>query len=106
MGTVYLIQNNDDNLYKIGVTKGDANVRLHKLQTGNPQQLKLVSTYESKYPFRLEFLLHTKFRMYNILNEWYDLPKEIVENFHDECERMNCIIISLKDNYFFRKKLK
>lgn len=106
MGTVYLIQNNDDNLYKIGVTKGDANVRLQKLQTGNPHQLKLVSTYESKYPFRLESLLHNKFRMYNVLNEWYDLPEEIVENFYDECERMNCVIISLKDNYFFRKKLK
>lgn len=106
MGTVYLIQNNDDNLYKIGVTKGDANVRLQKLQTGNPHQLKLISTFQTKYPFRLESMLHNKFRMYQVLNEWYDLPEEFVKNFTNECERSNNIIISLKDNYFFSKKMK
>lgn len=106
MGVVYLIQNSDDNLYKIGVTKGDANIRLRKLQTGNPHQLKLISTFQTKYPFRLESMLHNKFRMYQVLNEWYDLPEEFVKNFSNECERSNNIIISLKDNYFFSKKMK
>ena len=105
MGYVYLIKDTLNNIYRIGVTK-DLNKRLRNLQTGNSNYLTLLSSYQTKYPFRLETMLHNKFKEYRILNEWYELPKRIVNNFNAECESLDNIITSLKDNPFFNKKLK
>ena len=41
MGYVYLIQDINNNTYKIGVTKGDPLIRLKKLQTGNSCKLEI-----------------------------------------------------------------
>ena len=41
MGCVYLIYDKNNNSYKIGVTKGDPNKRLKKLQTGNSCELEI-----------------------------------------------------------------
>ena len=60
MGYVYLIEDVDNNRYKIGVTK-DLDNRLRNLQTGNSCELKLLCTYKTDYPYRLESMLHRSF---------------------------------------------
>ena len=45
MGYVYLIYDKNNNSYKIGVTKGDTNKRLKKLQTGNSCELEIKNLF-------------------------------------------------------------
>lgn len=106
MGYVYLIKDPSNQTYKIGVTRVIDGKRIKKLQTGNSTELQLMFYYHTIYPFRLETMLHKKYEMYNVLNEWYELPEEDVRNFLNTCDDMNEIIKSLKDNPFFNKKLK
>ena len=105
MGFVYLIKDVYNNTYKIGVTK-DLNKRMKNLQTGNTCELDLIFSFKTEYPYRLESMLHRKFEQYREKNEWFALPKDIVESFHYYCQQMNDIIMSLKDNPYFNKKLK
>lgn len=104
MGFVYLIEDIYNNTYKIGVTKGDPQTRLKKLQTGNTCKLELKYLYECEYPFRLESMLHNHYKEYQELNEWYGLPD--IDKFLDKCVEFDNIINSLKDNPHFNKNLK
>ena len=104
MGTVYLIEDKNNNCYKIGVTKGDPNKRLKKLQTGNPSELELKYTYECEYPYRLETMLHTHYKLFNELNEWFSLEKP--NEFLNKCVELDGVINVLKENPFFAKGLK
>ena len=104
MGFVYLIEDSNNNCYKIGVTKGDPKKRLNKLQTGNPSKLEIKYLYECEYPYRLETMLHTHYKSFNELNEWFSL--ENPNDFLNKCVELNNIIDSLKDNPFFSKDLK
>lgn len=104
MGYVYLIEDCNNNCYKIGVTKGEPEKRLKKLQTGNPSKLELRYLYECEYPYRLESMLHSHYKSYNELNEWFSL--ENPNDFLNKCVELNNVINSLKDNPFFSKGLK
>lgn len=104
MGYVYLIEDRNNNCFKIGVTKGDPEKRLKKLQTGNPSKLELKYLYECEYPYRLESMLHTHYKSYNELNEWFSL--ENPNDFLNKCVELNNVINSLKNNPFFSKGLK
>ena len=106
MGYVYLIEDPNNQTYKIGVTRKNDKRRLNKLQTGNSTKLILKCMFETEYPFRLESMLHNKYKQYQTLNEWYELPEDIVNNFNEICRKENDIIYVLKDNPFFSKKLK
>ena len=106
MGYVYLIEDVNNKTYKIGVTRDKSEKRLKKLQTGNSTELTIKYLYETEYPFRLESMLHTKYKEYNVLNEWFDLPQEDINNFLNTCSVLNNTIISLKDNPYFSKNLK
>lgn len=106
VGYVYLIEDPHSNTFKIGVTRNKNSTRINALQTGNSSKLKLLYIYRTEYPFRLETMLHMKFKDKRILNEWYELDIDDIQNFEQTCDQLNNIIISLKDNYFFGKKLK
>ena len=105
MGFIYLIEDVNNNTFKIGVTK-DLNKRIKKLQTGNSTQLKLKYSFEYEYPFRLESMLHTYYKEYCELNEWFALPSEKVNEFLNKCIDFSNIIEELKTNPFFSKGLK
>lgn len=104
MGVVYLIEDSNNSTYKIGVTKGDPESRLKKLQTGNSSKLELKYTYACKYPYRLENMLHKHYRRFNELNEWFSLDNP--NEFLNKCAEFSNIIDSLKDNPYFSKGLK
>lgn len=103
MGYVYLIgEENEENKYKIGSTKcKDINKRLKQLQTGNSNPLYIKAYYETSKPFRLESMLHNKFKAYNVIGEWFELNDENVKKFKEECERYQNIINILKENPYF-----
>ena len=104
-GYVYLICDPANDSYKIGVTRNLSGNRIKKLQTGNPTELHMVSWYECQYPFRLEKMLHNKFRDKHELNEWYKLDLQDVIYFKEICEAQNNIIKALSDNPFFMKNI-
>ena len=105
-GYVYLICDNANELYKIGVTKSNIEKRIKKLQTGNATELFLVNYHESNYPYRIESMLHNRFKSQNVLNEWFELSKDDVTNFKNICLQIENMIKSLKDNPFFSKNLR
>lgn len=105
MGSVYLLGDSEkDNVYKIGVTRGDINKRIKKLQTGNCGEIYLISHFNTDHPFLMEKMLHNRYYSEKVLNEWYSLSSEEVINFKKTCGELQEIIDALKDNYFFQKK--
>ena len=106
MGFVYLIgESENENKYKIGVTRNkDIIKRKKKLQTGNPNELIIKNYFESKHPFKLEKMLHRYFNDKKVINEWFNLNEEEINNFKNICSKYEDIIISLEDNPFFFKK--
>lgn len=105
-GFVYLICDPSQEAYKIGVTRNLAQQRLKKLQTGNASEMHIVDSIETDYPFRLESMLHNKFKSKKALNEWFYLEPDDVINFKDICQKQLDIIEVMKDNPFFLKELK
>lgn len=103
MAWIYLMSNIENpNIYKIGMTKAkDIDKRKKQLQTGNPNILFVNHAFETKYPFKVETMLHNKFAFKKILNEWFELDKNDVENFIDTCQQFEHICEELKDNPFF-----
>lgn len=104
MGYVYLIEDINNNTFKIGVTKSDVNKRLKRLQTGNSTELRIRHQFKCNYPYRLETMLHTYYKNYRELNEWFGLNNP--DEFLSKCIEFDNIIKSLKDNPFFIKNLK
>ena len=107
-GYIYLICEKDNpNNFKIGMTKRkDINTRLKQLQTGNPSELYIKDSFKSKYPNKVEKLLHKRFHIEHKLNEWFELDPKDVNSFQDICQNYETICESLKDNIFFNPSLK
>jgi hypothetical protein len=103
MGYVYLIgEIGNENRFKIGATKcKDINKRLKQLQTGNSEGLYIKESFETTRPFKLETMLHNRFKTSNLIGEWFELSKDDVNNFKNVCHKLQNIIDCLKDNPFF-----
>lgn len=103
MGYVYLIGERDNpSKFKIGMTnKSNVDFRKLELQTGNPNELYVHSTFKSKYPYKLERLMHQFYYSKKILNEWFELNDEEVSQFLPKCQlyenNLKCV---LEPNYF------
>lgn len=107
MAFVYLIGEVDnDNIFKIGVTKNkDIEKRKKELQTGSSNELYIKNYFYTETPYKLEKMLHNHFRNHNIINEWYELSYDEMNNFTETCQNLQNIIDSLKDNpFYFNKK--
>ena len=106
MGWVYLIGEADiPNHFKIGSTRAEnIEKRIKQLQTGNSSPLYLHDSFQTSQPFKLEKMLHNRFKSCNMINEWFDLNKEDVRDFKAVCEEYQSIINALNDNPFFNKR--
>lgn len=71
MYLVKAVTHTGDVLYKIGVTKRPIKFRLKELQTANPAELTLESFIETEYAYRIESILHRRFRSSGIAGEWF-----------------------------------
>jgi hypothetical protein len=104
MAYLYLIKEVEKEVtkYKIGVTTEDIpSKRLKKLQTGNSSKLTFLFLFETAEPFKLETMMHFHYKSKNVLNEWYNLSREDINEFLSVCEKKEKIIRSLSDNPFF-----
>ena len=107
MAFVYLLgDSGQDNIYKIGVTRGKIEKRIKQLQTGNANEIYLIDFYETKYPFFIERWLHIKFYPRQKIGEWFFLKDNEVFNFKKDCSIMEENAKSLKGNPFAIKILK
>lgn len=94
---VYLIQSLENSYYKIGVSK-HPNKRVSELKTGNPSPTKLITTYLTEYPTKIETALHNRYSHYHKDGEWYDLSLNIEVDFINECKKIEENIIFLERN--------
>lgn len=105
---IYLMRvyENDGSVsYKIGYTKNDPKKRIPQLQTGNKNKIEILETFWSEYSTRLEATLKSRFKIYNESGEWFNLPKEIVDDFISICESYeNNFKIILKENTYLQDK--
>ena len=70
VGYLYLIKAGETNNYKIGLAKSIKR-RLVSIQNGNHLKLKLVSWVKVSSVKKKEKTLHTKYKDFNSLNEWF-----------------------------------
>jgi hypothetical protein len=108
MGYVYLIlevNKNGDEHHKIGISKNEPEKRLKQLQTGNPNRIDVLKSYESKNYKRVEKWLHSRFDNKKTLaeNEWFTLSNDDVLNFIETCKKVDeTINLLLKENPFYK----
>jgi hypothetical protein len=74
IGNIYFIQAGDS--IKIGYTKKDVKYRLQKLQTGNPNSIKLLK--KIKGTLKDEKRFHDMFSKYRVKNEWYRAEESLL----------------------------
>ena len=107
MAFVYLLcDTGQDNTFKIGVTRKTIEKRIKQLQTGNGSEIILSAYYETEYPYYFERMLHQKFNSDKKMGEWFDVKENIIQDFKEECKRLEDLIEVMKDNPFFVKGLK
>lgn len=97
-GSVYLIRQTDldgNELFKIGITKNDIEVRLSCLQTGSPHKLDLQGLYKSEFYNKIEKWMHRKYTSKRLEGEWFDLTNKDVVNFHEDCKKIEATIKTL-----------
>lgn len=91
MGYVYLlleIETDGTEKHKIGITKNPPIKRVKQLQTGNPNKIQLLRTYETANYLKVERWMHRKHfsSKTEAKNEWRKLTDEEVFAFISDCE--------------------
>lgn len=104
-GYVYLICDPNAELYKIGATRGSVENRLKQLQTGNGTEVHLVHKHATKYPYRVESMLHSRFSLVREEGEWFLLSPDDVISFPSICESIEKTIEVLAENPFFMRDI-
>ena len=106
MGYIYLIgEYENSNLYKIGVTKySNIGKRINELQTGNSNEMYLKASFKSKYPYKLEKMLHRRFNSTRVMNEWFNLTDEDIKNFLSICEDFEITLDALENTTLYLNK--
>jgi hypothetical protein len=84
MSYVYLIRNGESFLFKVGIAQ-DVESRLAQLQTGNPVELVVESSYEFPNAEIIEKVLHQKWSSVRTRGEWFDFNTRDVEQFDEIC---------------------
>ena len=103
---IYLIHCKFIDLYKIGVSV-NPDKRIKQLQTGTPYELSIITIYDSKFPFKVESILHNTFQSKKttenfqfdfewLSGEWFNLSATDVLGFLDSCKRIEQMIDNLK----------
>jgi hypothetical protein len=93
---VYLIKQEDSNLYKIGITRKSGKERLKELQIGNGNTLQLLYEFNTHHNFQLETALHAHFRIKKVNSEWFELTEDDEKEFLITCKKYEDIYTMLK----------
>lgn len=76
-GYIYVINCENSNFYKIGMTKNKPYARLVNLQVSCPHKLILKKFLKKHNPRTVEKRFAQKFKQYNIRGEWYQFDENM-----------------------------
>jgi len=96
MYKVYLIKTDDR--YKIGYTRRSVETRIKEFKTGNSNDFKIISVFESKWATKIEANLHNRFKSSNLGGEWFNLSPDIDFNFTKICQDLHDTFELLSQN--------
>ncbi len=98
-GLIYLFKSyhpEHDIVYKIGITKNPIEERHRNLNTGNPSDLELITTYNCRIkPATLEARLHRMFKYCHVKGEWFALNDNDVIEFNQYCKNAEDALIAI-----------
>ena len=104
---VYLLKCDfgDQLLYKIGFTKRPVEKRLKELKTGNANEIKIVSVYNSEWSIKIESIFHRLYSSKRVAGEWFELSTTEVDNFLENCKlhQSNLELLSTTNTYYIDK---
>lgn len=91
MGIVYLLKTEDEDqfLYKIGITKYTAKKRIKSLQTGNGKDIMVVESFKSEFNNKIETALHRRYITKRARGEWFNLTPDDVKEFINNCQQLH-----------------
>ena len=96
MFKVYLLECGDK--YKIGYTRKTIEQRIKQMKTGNSEEFKVLSFFESKWGTKIESHLHKRFKDKKISGEWFKLDEEDIMTFELECQRWHDVLEDITNN--------
>jgi Meiotically up-regulated gene 113 len=79
-GFTYILQAEDEDLFKVGYTLTSVEERMKALQTGSGHRLRLYKSIPSYFPDRLEKIIKTMLGDYRKHGEWYEVPDGMIDN--------------------------
>jgi predicted GIY-YIG superfamily endonuclease len=97
MGIVYLLKD-DNGKYKIGITTRKSTKRLKELQTGNAEEIQVVTEFKSKWFRKIETSLHNRYGLKRLKGEWFELETKDTQNFISECQSLHNTFQMLEDS--------
>jgi hypothetical protein len=75
MGFIYIFKSKETGYYKIGMTNRTVKKRLQEFST-LPDEISEIYSGRVKYPRRIEKELHSLYKNYRVIGEWFDLSLE------------------------------
>lgn len=103
MGKIYLLANEEWSQFKIGITKKSTSDRIKKLQTGNGSEITVVKEYDTEHARKIESWLHKRYASKRLVGEWFSLEDNDIDTFVETCEKIETVIIFLKEHNPFYK---
>lgn len=103
---IYLINQNNTDLYKIGITGRDIEKRLKEIQTCNGNEVSVIHLFETKHNRTLESALHRRYYPNQTIGEWFNLNQTEVFEFLDICKQMESNFDLLKKTSTYIDKYK
>ena len=94
---LYLIHQEDSDLYKIGVSK-HVRKRLKENQTGNGNKLEIIHIVPSEMPYKVEAIIHQRWQNKRKNGEWFFLEEDDVNNFEKFCREIEGCLNFLNNN--------
>jgi nicotinic acid phosphoribosyltransferase len=83
---IYLINQSNSNLYKIGITGRNSKARKNELQVANGYDLNVILEFETKHNRTFETAMHRRYHNYHTRGEWFELSDEQVLSFIENCK--------------------
>lgn len=98
MGKVYLVGIPEDDLYKIGWTRGKIEDRIAPLQTGNAKKIEVIHLFETDHHVKVEGWMHRMHGSKRMEGEWFELTQEDVNAFLNNCKKGHDMFQMLKES--------
>lgn len=106
MGYIYFVREERNNLFKIGLTRGNKDSRINGLQTGNARPLLLHGYLkcEDSEVVKKESAIHYEFSPYRVKNEWFEVREDLMNKYIISNGGVICeedFVLPLKDDKFY-----